>query len=428
MRVSFLEIAPVRYERALIIVDVDGTLVPDRGSTLPADVRSTLRALAEVADVRLCSNALPDRTAAFAKDAGVGHLRSSKKKPSRRVIEGIESLPKRVVVIGDKALTDGLFAANIGAEFVKVARIRGSGESVAGRVGYALDLMIAPALDILAPALPHLMLMRPTQWMKNLLIFTPLFFAGAAFSLPLLLAAVAAFAAFSLAASAMYALNDYRDRDADRMHPTKRFRPIARGAVGGRGALLLISALGAMSALIVLAVPGLLMPLVAYVALNTAYSFFLKRIPVADVVSVSGSYVLRVLAGGSATGIFVSPWLISCVFFGALILITGKRRAEFSRTHRRSVLKRYSREALDSMLLAAALLAVLSYVLYAFFAGHGPVVAGSAVVVALAIVRLVWLVFTSEDAEYPEVLALKDPVILGLSFLWIALMFSVLYL
>lgn len=427
MQKLFTEMSVEPFKGALVILDVDGTLVADRGEVLSEETKQTVRALSGVAEVYLCSNALPLRTEAFVKECGVQGLVSHHKKPSRRVVERLGDMSKRIVVIGDKVVTDGLLAKNIGAEFVLIRRLKGTHTSLRGRMGYLVDEVVRPVFFGLTPLFPYLMLMRPTQWVKNLLVFTPLFFAGAVFSLPLVGTALLAFTSFSFSASAMYVLNDYRDRHADALHPTKRFRPLARGTAAPSRALMLMAVLVGASAVLASFVPLMLIPLGAYVVLNTAYSLALKRIPVVDVGSVSLSYVLRVLAGGMATGIFVSPWLMSCVFFGALILVTGKRRAEFARATKRAVLKHYSAVLLDGMLIASSALACISYALYALLTDHGNLVVLSAGVVALALSRLLYRVFTSEDAEYPEVLALKDPYILGLSLVWLALMFFALY-
>lgn len=423
----FLDLSPEHFSGACVVLDIDGTLVGDRSLELSGDVAEKVKQLGAVASVYFCSNALPDRAKDFATQLKVAYLPGKYKKPSRRAAEGLPTFNGPVIVVGDKVITDGLFASNIGAEFVLVSRFRTASESVRARVGYALDAVVRPLFFFLQPILPYIVLIRPTQWVKNFLVFTPLIFAGAALSLPLVGASVVAFLVFSLAASSMYVLNDLKDRDADALHPTKRFRPLASGAVGVPYAYGIMLTLAGGSFALAGLYPGLLVVLLAYVSLNTLYSLYLKRVPVFDVVSVSGSYVLRVLAGGAVTGILVSPWLIACVFFGSLVLITGKRRFEFSRTNRRTVLKRYSKRALDLLLIGASSLAIISYALYAFFAGHGLLVALSAFLVALAIVRLTYLVLTSEDAEYPEVLAFKDSIMVAVSSGWFALMVSVLY-
>jgi len=425
---TFLELEESDYKNALILIDVDGTVVSDRGDLLSPEAREKLRSFASCSEVFLCSNALPERTRSFADECGIQCVTTEHRKPSRQVAEDIDIGDRNLIVIGDKALTDGLFASNIGAEFVMVRRLRGSGESMLARFAYALDAAAHPFLRLFKPLLPYVLLMRPTQWVKNGLVIAPVFFAGTVLSIGTLGQAALAAVVFSLAASTMYVLNDLKDVAQDRLHPTKRFRPLATGKASVQGAYVLAGILIALAAFGCLSIPGVVPVVLVYIAVNIVYSLWSKHVPVLDILSVSSSYVLRVLAGGAATATFVSPWIMSCVFFGALILITGKRRAELSRASRRRVLEMYSLRALDLLLAASAALAVLSYGLYSVYGGHGSLMVYSTILVAAAIFRLLGRIYKGKDAEYPETLALKDPWILGITALWVAFMFYVLYL
>lgn len=172
--------------------------------------------------------------------------------------------------------------------------------------------------------------LRVHQWVKNVLLFVPLLAAHRVQEPALLATAVLAFFAFSLCASGVYLLNDLMDLASDRAHPTKRHRPLAAGtlplATGALAAPLLIA--GALGASALLLPSGFVLALVLYLVLNTLYTFVLKRVAIADVIFLASLYSLRVLAGGLATDIPVSPWLIGFSLFFFLSLAVLKRYAD----------------------------------------------------------------------------------------------------
>jgi 4-hydroxybenzoate polyprenyltransferase len=177
-------------------------------------------------------------------------------------------------------------------------------------------------------ALPRAL--RVSQWVKNLLVFVPIVLDHRLLEPPLFTAAVIAFVAFSLAASGAYVLNDMLDLQADRMHQTKRRRPFAAGELSpAQGWLLLVPLVG--SAVVLAAVtlpPQFLGLLLLYLVVTTAYSTWLKRLAVLDVLVLAGLYTLRVLAGGAATGVTPSAWLLAFAMFLFLSLAFLKRYAE----------------------------------------------------------------------------------------------------
>lgn len=171
---------------------------------------------------------------------------------------------------------------------------------------------------------------RPHQWAKNVLVGLPLLLAHRAGEPGLLLDAVLAFAALSLCASGTYVVNDLTDRDRDRLHPTKWTRPFASGALSvpfGIGlAVVLLSAAFGLSAAVL---PGAFtLALAVYVAVTLAYSFRLKAEPIVDVLVLAGLYALRVVAGGAATGVPLSEWLLAFSLFFFLGLALLKRYVE----------------------------------------------------------------------------------------------------
>jgi decaprenyl-phosphate phosphoribosyltransferase len=375
--------------------------------------------------VYLCSNTKEkDRIRRLADLTGTQVLATEFSKPNRRIIESIpDREDKKIVVIGDKRLTDGRFAKNIGAEFIPVSRILHHSDSRSIKATYMLD-------DSYHAIVSYVRLMRPQQWLKNLFVFAPIFFAGTVFHQGILEKALLAFIAFCTTASAVYIFNDIADRQKDALHHAKRTRPLAAGDVSTGGALVLSLVLLAISVLMLSYIPDAAFALLGYLVLNVAYSFSLKHIAVVDIVLIAVFYVLRILTGGYATATYVSPWIVLCVFFGALVLIIGKRRAEFAHVSRRAVLEGYSKTALDYLLAISATLAIVSYALYTAIGSHSPLVIYSTVFVIVAIFRIVNRLYgdATPEAEYPETLLFKDRPALIAFLLWALYMFGALYI
>lgn len=217
---------------------------------------------------------------------------------------------------------------------------------------------------------PYLKLLRPYQWVKSGFVFVGLLF-GHAWQQPLLVQRVVlAAAAFALAASAVYVLNDLADREGDRQHPQKRSRPLASGAVSVTAALLLAGAclLGAL--LLAGAVSmAVLSIVIGYALLNVAYSMGLKHVVLLDVFIIAAGFMLRILAGTLGVGIAPSHWLLLCGLLLTLFLGFAKRRAELNAlagrggSHRK-VLDDYDPELLDLLVGICAAGAIVSYSLY----------------------------------------------------------------
>jgi 4-hydroxybenzoate polyprenyltransferase len=218
--------------------------------------------------------------------------------------------------------------------------------------------------------LAYLELLRPRQWPKNAFVLTGLVFGHAWGDAQLVASAVAATASFCLGSGAVYAFNDCRDAPRDRLHPDKRRRPVARGAVpvGAAYALAAASAAAGLAAA-AWAGAGAAAMLAAYLALNVAYSLGLKEIPVLDVFAIASGFMLRLLAGTAGIGIEPSKWLLACGFLLTLFLGFAKRRAEIAQLaqdagEHRAVLAAYSTAFLDRAAFACAAATVATYALY----------------------------------------------------------------
>jgi 4-hydroxybenzoate polyprenyltransferase len=213
-------------------------------------------------------------------------------------------------------------------------------------------------------------LLRPHQWLKNGFVFVGLLFGHAWHDERIVVLAGLAFLAFCLTSSAAYVLNDLTDREQDRLHPEKRHRPLASGAVGVRAALAAaVVCLGGGFALALAGGGTVVAILAAYVLLNLAYSHGLKHVVILDVFIIAAGFMLRLLAGTVGVGIPPSHWLLLCGLMVTLFLGFAKRRAELnalmqeSAGHRR-VLEHYTPAMLDQFITLSATATIISYSLY----------------------------------------------------------------
>jgi 4-hydroxybenzoate polyprenyltransferase/phosphoserine phosphatase len=210
--------------------------------------------------------------------------------------------------------------------------------------------------------------LRPHQWSKNVLVFLPMLAAHELGALP---TALAAFVAFCLTASSVYLLNDLVDLEADRAHPRKRLRPFASGRLPVAWGIVLAPALLAAAALIALVwtPPAFLAILFAYYAVTFAYSFWLKRKALIDVMTLAGLYTVRIVAGAAATALPLSPWMLGFSMFLFLALAAVKRQAELAQQAegRRTAGRGYETSDLPllrEMAVASGFAAVLVFALY----------------------------------------------------------------
>lgn len=281
--------------------------------------------------------------------------------------------------------------------------------------------------------------LRPTQWVKNLFVLAPIVFAHRADDPRLLARAAAAFALFSLAASAIYLVNDLRDREADRRHPVKARRPIASGALPPGVAATAAAALG-LGAIAGAALLGgrFAAVLAGYVTLNLLYSLAIKHIVILDVMSIAAGFVLRVLGGAAAIDVSISRWLILCGSFLALFLAFAKRRHELmllsdDAADQRKVLAEYSPLFLDQMINVVTASTVVSYALYAASSETAerlgtPHLLWTVPMVLYGIFRFLFLLYQRDDQRNPTETIVHDPPFLANFALWSAVVVWLLYL
>ena len=279
--------------------------------------------------------------------------------------------------------------------------------------------------------------LRPKQWTKNLIVFI-----GPVFALRLpepeaMLQALAAFAVFCLLSSAGYLVNDLRDLRADRQHPVKRLRPIARGAVSPGLAVGLAIGLAVVALVLSVSInTGFAVIAGAYLALTLLYTFVLKDIVLIDLFGIAGGFVLRAVGGAVAVSVRVSPWLYVCTILAALFLGLAKRRQELSlledgaSSHRHN-LAEYTTDLVDQLMNVVTSATIMAYSLYTFSAPNLP--RNDAMMITIPLVvyglfRYLYLVRVRGLGGSPEDLLLGDRPLLAAVLAWAVTATAILYL
>lgn len=269
---------------------------------------------------------------------------------------------------------------------------------------------------------------RPKQWLKNTLVGAAPLAAGSLLVPAVLGREAVTFAAFCLASSAGYLVNDVLDVAKDRLHPTKRLRPVASGALSPRLALAVAAALAAAAlALAALVSAAVALVLVLYLALTVGYSLGLKRQPVLDLGLVSAAFVLRAVAGGVAAPVPLTQWFLIVASFGALFMVSGKRYADVLQTEEGSerswAVVPYTASYLRFVWGLSATAAIVGYFVWSFdvgaVRGHSSTWAEVSVApFVLAVLRYAAQVDRGE-AGSPEDVVLHDRVLLVTVLLWL---------
>ena len=280
--------------------------------------------------------------------------------------------------------------------------------------------------------------LRPKQWIKNVFVFAALVFAGRLDDPSAVLRATGAFAVFCALASAVYLINDVRDREADRAHPGKRHRPIASGEIAPQTAVAVALALAIASLALAFRLDlGLGAAAAAYFALNLAYSFGLKRVVILDVMMIATGFLLRAWAGALVLDVAISHWLVLCTGLLALFMGFVKRRQEIAAlgdaSASRPILREYSLPFLDQMISIVTGATVVAYAFYAL----SPEVAqklgtqhlGLTIpFVLFGIFRYLYLVHQKGAGESPTAMVVSDGPLLFDILLWGLAVIVALYL
>lgn len=270
---------------------------------------------------------------------------------------------------------------------------------------------------------------RPKQWTKNVLVFAAPAAAGVLDQRDAMLQTLVAFLGFCLAASGTYFLNDANDAEADRLHPTKRLRPIAAGDLDVRTARIIAAVLVVLALLVTAPINDFKLSgvIAAYVIITLSYTLWLKYEPVIDLAAVAAGFVLRAIAGGVATDVPLSDWFLIVAGAGSLFIVTGKRHAEQvelgsdSFEHRRT-LGEYSTAFLGYVRAVASGVMITAYCLWAFenaaSTGDETWFRLSIVPFVIAVLRYA-LVIDQGGGGAPEEVVLSDRVLQVVGLIWV---------
>lgn len=284
-------------------------------------------------------------------------------------------------------------------------------------------------------------LLRVKQWVKNLFVFLPAIFSGQLLNAETFLHTLEAFFVFCLISSTIYILNDICDRKADREHPRKRLRPIASGKVSvGLASVIAVVIFVAAFALAWLFFGmnvDVFLIAAGYVIMNIAYTLTLKNIAILDVIIIATGFVLRVLMGGAACGIWVSPWLVMMVFLLTLLIAFGKRRDDLIRAAtdgkkiRKSVTG-YNITFINQVISLLAGTMIVAYVCYTLsndvmtrFASQNVYL--TSVFVIAAVLRYLQLIYVREESGSPTDIIYRDRFIQSCCVLWLLSFIFIIY-
>jgi 4-hydroxybenzoate polyprenyltransferase len=285
---------------------------------------------------------------------------------------------------------------------------------------------------------PILQLIRPTHWIKNLFLLIPVFFAGRLFQIEQIEIILTGIVAFSLVASGIYIINDFKDLEVDKLHPLKKLRPLPSGAITKTTAfaLLVILLLSGLTLAAFLDTTFLIL-LGIYLLMNIGYSFGLKNIPIVDLFIVSLGFLLRIHSGGILSGVEVSHWLSIMIMLLALFLVLAKRRDDLvlqASTH--SVIRKtsssYNLEFINACLTMFAAVIVVAYIMYTVSAEviqhfNSSYLFITTLFVIAGIMRYLQITLVEQNSGSPTSILVKDKFILITIMLWIISFYIIIY-
>nr|WP_315796395.1 decaprenyl-phosphate phosphoribosyltransferase [Paenibacillus sp. BIC5C1] len=276
-----------------------------------------------------------------------------------------------------------------------------------------------------------LKLLRPKQWTKNLLLFAALLFSFEEIRTETILSTLLGFILFSLVAGCVYILNDYVDRDRDRQHPVKMFRPLASGQVNPAQALLfgiLLLILSVGTAFVMNPLFGVLC--IVYFLLNVSYSFVLKHLVILDMMTIAAGFVLRAIAGGVLIHVPFTPWFLICTMLLSLFLAIGKRRNELTLLEgntgsHRKVLDNYSITLLDQFNTIVTTATIISYSLFTFTSDRSIHLMWTIPLVIYGMFRYLYLIHMKNQGGSPDRVLFEDKPILITVILYVISVISI---
>lgn len=289
----------------------------------------------------------------------------------------------------------------------------------------------------------YLKLLRVEQWVKNLFVFTALFFSGKISETDLFIKSIFAFIVFSLTASTIYIINDYSDIESDRKHPEKKNRPLSSGAISKFSAKIFLVLLIVFNISLYylgqnwfhqdLSKFGII--ILFYFLMNIAYTFKLKHVAIVDICIIATGFVLRVLAGGYITGIPISQWAVLLTFILALVLAIGKRRGELINAQisgkTRKALDGYNVIFADIVLSISCALAIVCYVMFTLSPEvqqkFHPRVFYTVIFVVFAFLRYLQQTLVYNKTESPTKIVYKDHYIQVTLVLWLVVFLLQIY-
>lgn len=276
------------------------------------------------------------------------------------------------------------------------------------------------AQPLLHKQLPLLLFrqLRPKQWTKNLLVFAAPLFSFESITPASLAGSLAGFLLLCLVSGCVYIVNDYVDREADRNHPVKRFRPMASGELHPQMALIIgvLLILGSF-ALSYLMNPLFTLLLAVYFGMNVAYSLHLKHVVIIDIMIIAAGFVLRAIAGGLVIHVPFTPWFLLCTMLLSLFLAIGKRRHELfllseDKASHRKVLEHYSYELLDQFSGIVTTATIISYSLFTFTSGRTIHLMWTIPLVIYGMFRYLYLIHIEKKGGAPDKVLFEDRHIL----------------
>jgi 4-hydroxybenzoate polyprenyltransferase len=280
--------------------------------------------------------------------------------------------------------------------------------------------------------------MRPRQWLKNGLVYVPLFFDGKLTDPYSIVRTTIAFVLLCLMSGAVYIMNDLKDIDKDRQHPKKRYRPLASGQLNPTVAAVAAVLLAVFSLIVGFFLsPAFDLVLLTYLVIQIAYTFYLKNVVLLDVMTIAAGFILRVAAGVAVINVErFSPWLYVCTGLLALFMVLGRRRHELlllgqDASNHRSILTEYNLELIDLLIGIVTTSAIVAYSLYTFMAEGLP--ANNMMMLTIpfvlyAVFRYLYLIHVQHEGGAPEEIFLRDRPMQATLLLYSAVVFLALYI